>query len=171
MAAAMSRFESAGGVVVLVDAACALCSRFAGFVIRRDSGGRIRFAALGSDRAASELARRGLPAPPAGTVMLVDGDRMFVRSEAVLRVLAMLPFPWSLAGWLRAIPTALRDPVYSLVARVRHRVFGTAGPCRLLTADERARFLDDDTCAADHPPDASPGSGGGGIGRKRNLSL
>lgn len=142
----MSRLESAppgGGTLVLIDGTCALCGRFARFVIRRDPGGRIRFAALASAAAGSELARRGLPAPPAGTVVLIEGGRAFFRSEAALRILAMLPFPWSLARTLRAIPAALRDPAYSLVARLRHRVFGSTHDCALLTADEHRRFLPD----------------------------
>lgn len=52
-----------------------------------------------------------------------------------------------LARLARLIPRALRDAVYDLVARNRHRVARTEA-CLLPSPDERARFLDGPDAAA-----------------------
>lgn len=132
-----------GHALVLIDGECLLCNRLARFVIRRDPAGTIRFAALGSRAANRELGSRGLPAPPAGTFVLVTGGKAFYRSEAALRLLQRLPPPWRSAGVLLCIPRPLRDPVYSVVARLRYRVFGRIESCGILSAEEKCRFLRD----------------------------
>lgn len=128
-------------ILLLIDGECVLCNRLAKFVICRDPQARIAFAALGSPRADDELRRRGLPPPPPGTFVFLDGSRALFRSEASLELAALLPPPWRWLALLRCIPARLRDPAYSLVARLRYRIFGKAQSCALLTPDERARFL------------------------------
>ncbi len=63
---------------------------------------------------------------PAGgdplTVVVWDGSRRLVRSDAVVRLLAALSGPWPcVARALRLFPRALRDAAYSFVARRRGR--------------------------------------------------
>jgi len=56
-------------------------------------------------------------------------------------VLSQLP-GW---GWVRAlfaVPKALRDPVYSLIARNRYRIFGKYDACFVPDADLRARVIE-----------------------------
>lgn len=127
--------------LVLIDGECLLCNRFAQFVIRHDPARRFRFATLGSPAANKELGARDLPAPPSGTFVLVSGDRAYYRSEAALRLLRQLPPPWSLAGLLLVVPGGLRDPVYTLIAKLRYRIFGKIASCGILTDEEKARFL------------------------------
>ena len=127
--------------LVLIDGECVLCNRTVQFVIRRDPAGRIRFAALQSERATRELNARGLPPPPPGTfVLLIDG-LAYTRSNAALRLLGLLPPPWSFATCLLLIPRPLRDLIYNLIARVRYKLCGRTQYCGLLTAEEKARFL------------------------------
>lgn len=127
--------------LVLIDGECLLCNRLARFVIRRDVEGTIRFAALGSAAAVRELSARDLPPPPPGTFVLVTEGRAFYRSEAALRLMGLLPFPWNLLRVLRIVPRAVRDAGYLLVARLRYRVFGRVSMCGLLTEAEKSRFL------------------------------
>ena len=132
------------GPIVLIDGECVMCNRSARFVIRRDPKARIRFAALCSQAAARALAGRNLPSPPAGTVVLLMDGRAFYRSEAALRLLSLLPFPWNCAGIFRIVPLPIRDAVYSFVAAIRYRVMGRVENCGLLNAAERERFLKDE---------------------------
>jgi predicted DCC family thiol-disulfide oxidoreductase YuxK len=56
-------------------------------------------------------------------------------------VLSQLP-DW---GWVRAlfaVPKPLRDPVYSLIARNRYRIFGKYEACFVPDADLRARVIE-----------------------------
>ncbi len=69
--------------------------------------------------------------------------RVLVRSEAALAVLAYLGGPWrALAALGRLVPRRLRDAVYDLIARNRHRIAGRVDACPLPTPEQRGRFLD-----------------------------
>jgi len=126
--------------LVLIDGECVLCNRVAQFVIRRDPAALIRFAALQSERAMQELGARGLPPSPPGTFVLISRGGAYYRSDAALRLLGLLPRPWSFARALLVIPRPARDLVYRLVARLRYRLCGRTEMCGLLTAAERERF-------------------------------
>lgn len=130
--------------VLLVDGVCNLCNASVAFVIRHDPPpGRFRFAALQSPTGQTLLRRHALPTADFDTVVVVDGDRVLTRSDAVLRILAGLGFPWSLlAAVLQVVPRRLRDVAYAWIVRNRYRWFGRRDACLVPTADVRARFLD-----------------------------
>jgi predicted DCC family thiol-disulfide oxidoreductase YuxK len=64
-----------------------------------------------------------------------------MKSDAALTVLSHLP-GWSWVRALFAVPKLLRDPVYSLVARNRYRIFGKYDACFVPDADLRARVIE-----------------------------
>ena len=70
--------------------------------------------------------------------------RLFVRSEAVFRVLKYLGGVWTaLAVAGAVVPRFLRDGVYDFVARHRHKIIPReAESCLLPSPEQRARFVD-----------------------------
>ncbi len=131
--------------VVLYDGVCPLCAGSVLFLARCDPARRLRFATLQSAAARRLLAARGLAAPDgeAATVLLLEGDVLYRRSEAVLRALRRLSAPWCWLGMLRLAPRWLRDGIYLAVARRRRRWFGHRDRCRLPAPDLADRFLPD----------------------------
>jgi predicted DCC family thiol-disulfide oxidoreductase YuxK len=127
--------------VVLFDGVCNLCNASVDFLLRRDASARFRFAPLQSAFAARLLAEHGLAGETLASIVLIEGGRAFTRSEAALRIAALLPGPWPVLGVLRAVPRRLRDTAYDLLARRRYRWFGRRPACRTPTPEERARFL------------------------------
>lgn len=73
--------------------------------------------------------------------ILLENDRLFERSNAVLLALRRLGGAWPLISVLYVFPRPLRDFVYRIVARDRYRWFGKRDECRLPTREERDRFL------------------------------
>ena len=70
-------------------------------------------------------------------------ETLLTKSSAVLRVLRYLGGVWRPLGVVAAIvPRALRDAVYDLVARHRHRLIRGGPACVVPTPEERNRFLD-----------------------------
>jgi predicted DCC family thiol-disulfide oxidoreductase YuxK len=136
----------AAGPVLYYDGECGMCTRSAELVLRHDRRGTLRFASLRGAPGAALLARHPeltgvdslfwVESAPSG-----DGERVLVRSEAVLAVARYLGGWWRVAAVLRVIPRALRDAGYSSFARRRGR-FGRAWQCRAPTPAERSRFLD-----------------------------
>jgi predicted DCC family thiol-disulfide oxidoreductase YuxK len=67
---------------------------------------------------------------------------VFVRSEAVLRLLAYLGMPWSLGLIGRLLPVGMRDRAYDWVARRRLRLVRGAPACSLPSPGQQRRFLE-----------------------------
>lgn len=127
-------------MLILYDGVCGFCDWSVQFVLRHDEAGRFRFAPLqGPTAAAARAAHPELPAD-LDSIVLIDGERAWWRSEAVFRVLRELP-GWRFLAWLGLIPRPLTDAGYRLFAALRHRVFGRLEACRVPSPAERARFL------------------------------
>lgn len=149
--------------VILFDGVCNLCNASVAFVMRHDRRGVFRFASLQSAGGQRLMRERGagadvaravaaaaVPAPAADddgadawqSMVLIDGDDVFRRSTAVLRVLRRLGMPWAIASIFLVVPVAIRDWAYTFIARRRYRWFGKRDTCAIPTPEQRARFLD-----------------------------
>lgn len=127
--------------VLLFDGVCNLCNASVQWVLLRDKQAQFRFAALQSETGQALLAKFGLDRETFDSVVLVDGDRIFTRSDAALEILRRLGIPWSWFGIMRWLPTRLRNAVYDLIARYRYRWFGRQEQCWLPSAEWKNRFL------------------------------
>jgi predicted DCC family thiol-disulfide oxidoreductase YuxK len=127
--------------VVIFDGECAFCNRWVDFLLRFDQHDAFRFAARQTESGASFLRQAGLPECGTGSIVLVEGGAVWLRSAAVLRMLHLLGFPFTLTAVFRLIPGAIRDSVYDWFARNRLKWFGRRQACRLPSAAERHRFL------------------------------
>src|SRR5262245_3081134 len=128
--------------ILLFDGVCNLCNGVARFVTRHDPApGRFRFAALQSELGLQILREHGLKSDAVDTFVMIEGERVHLRSKAGLRVLRRLGFPWSLAYAFIVVPRPLRDAVYDWVARNRYRWFGRQDACMVPTPEIRSRFL------------------------------
>ena len=119
----------ASPLIVLIDGTCALCNGTAAWLARRDPEGRMLFAPNQGEvaRIAGEP-----PGGDPGTIVVWEGSRRLVRSEAVLVLLRTLGGGWRLLAAVAGLcPVALRDVLYDQVARRRHRFAGAPACTRL----------------------------------------
>lgn len=128
--------------VVLFDGVCRLCNGWAKFLIRHDPQRRFRLCSVQSAEGQAILAWFGLPTDSFATMAYVEGSRLFVRSDAVLRVVGQLPGGWRLLSGLNVLPRSLRDWCYDRIALNRYRLFGRYDSCLLPAADHLQRFID-----------------------------
>jgi len=131
---------NAPGPVILYDGECGLCNRSVKFLLARDRG-QIYYAPLQGETAAALRAKHPQIPTTLESVVLVDGERVFLRSKAFLHVTRYLTAPWRWFYALRWLPAFLLDLGYRLIARVRYRIWGKYDTCRLPTTDERAKLL------------------------------
>ncbi|MFO1451669.1 MAG: DCC1-like thiol-disulfide oxidoreductase family protein [Opitutaceae bacterium] len=136
-----SEKSGAPAPVILYDGECGLCSRLVQAVLVRDRAGVFRFCALQSPWAQDVLRRHGLSTTDFDTMVLVEGDRIHLRSAAALRVSRRLPW-WRWTGAFLLLPRALRDAVYGWIARRRKRWFPPSEACLILRPEWRSRFID-----------------------------
>jgi predicted DCC family thiol-disulfide oxidoreductase YuxK len=128
------------GPVVLYDGVCGLCQRSVKFLLKRDRG-QLWYAPLQGETAAALRARHPEIPQTLESVVLVENDRVHVRSKAFLYGAKYLTAPWRWAYYLRWLPAFLLDLFYRVIARVRYRVWGKFDTCQLPTADQRAHLL------------------------------
>jgi len=139
---APGRTEPSPYLIVLFDGVCGLCNWSVDFLIRRDRRGALRFAPLQSAAAQTLLHEHGLDAAELSSVVVIDGTRVYRRSNAALHALGCLGPGWrAVAMVARLLPRPLRDTLYDWVAANRYRWFGQRESCRIPTPEERARFL------------------------------
>lgn len=131
-----------GKPVVLFDGVCHLCSGSVQFAIARDPAANLRFAAIQSIHGQAFLRRRGLPTGQFETFYLVDGSRVYEKSDGFLRMVGYLRWPWPLLRAMRIVPRRLRDWLYDRIARNRYRLFGVRQTCLVPTQEIADRFLD-----------------------------
>ncbi|MGB7292158.1 MAG: thiol-disulfide oxidoreductase DCC family protein [Thermodesulfobacteriota bacterium] len=127
--------------IVLFDGVCNFCSSVVRFAISRDPDGIFRFASLQSDAGQFFLNKFGLSTDDFDSFVLIEGDRFFLRSTAVLRLCKKLNGLWPLVYLLIVIPAPIRDFIYNIVARNRYRWFGKKEECFIPSAEIRNRFF------------------------------
>ena len=125
--------------VVLFDGVCGLCNAWVDFVLKQDNGGKFQFATL-QGKFASEFAT--MEANELSSIVYRVEGVNFKKSGAVLRILRDLGGIWSIAWIFWLIPFFVRDPLYSIFAMNRYRLFGKREKCRIPTEEESQRFLD-----------------------------
>jgi predicted DCC family thiol-disulfide oxidoreductase YuxK len=110
---------------IFYDGTCGLCHGFVRFVLKRGRRGRaFRFAPLQGTTFRSEVSEHRRSGLPDSIVVLTADGRLLARSAGVIHVLEEMGGFWRvLARLIRPIPAGLRDAVYDLVARLRHRIF------------------------------------------------
>ncbi|MBK8015036.1 MAG: DUF393 domain-containing protein [Deltaproteobacteria bacterium] len=125
--------------IILFDGTCGLCSAVVQFLLQRDPNGFFRFASQESEVGRQLIANSGAPAD-LSTVVLLEDEAVYVKSDAWFRIARRLTWPWPVfyAGLL--VPRCVRDRIYDLVARHRHRI-PSPRSCLNRTAF-RGRFLD-----------------------------
>jgi len=128
--------------IILFDGVCNFCRAWVRLVIRHDPEARFRFAPLQSPAGRQLLARHGLRAEEIDSVVLIQDETVFTKSDAALRIVGALPGGWRLLGVFRAIPRAGRDRVYAFIARNRYRWFGRTEACMVPSEAVRKRFID-----------------------------
>jgi predicted DCC family thiol-disulfide oxidoreductase YuxK len=127
--------------VILFDGVCVFCSRWICFVATRDVEKRFRFTAIQSPYGSRLAQAFGIDPADPDTNAVVHGGIACFKSDGALTVLSHLPgWRWTRVFFL--VPKALRDPIYSLVAKNRYRIFGKFDACFVPNADMRARVVE-----------------------------
>ncbi len=131
----------------MYDGTCGFCAESVQLVLRHDRRRTLRFASLQGEFGGVIRARHPR-LEGVDSVVWVEppsegrGERVLVRSDAALRVADYLGGWFSLAGAARALPRRVRDAVYDLIARHRHRLLGSGESCLVPDARDRHRFVD-----------------------------
>jgi predicted DCC family thiol-disulfide oxidoreductase YuxK len=127
--------------IFLYDGECGLCNSTVIFLLDNTVADRLGFCALQSDHARALCRKHGVEQPDLSTAYFFDGSRFYMNSSAVLRAISLCSTPARFLAVGLIIPKPIRDCCYSMISYFRKQIRLGNNACRLLTADERARFL------------------------------
>jgi len=129
--------------VVLFDGMCNLCSGAVQFIIKRDPGGKFKFASLQSKTGVKYSEKFNIDTNKGDSIVLVQGNRHHVKSSAALRIAIGLKGAYPILYAFIIIPAFLRDAIYDFIAKNRYKWFGKKETCWLPTPELKARFIDE----------------------------
>lgn len=127
--------------IILFDGVCNLCNNSVQFVIKHDETNRFKFAALQSETGQALLKHYGLPTQGFDSFVLVQNEKVFLKSTAALYVAKQLDGPIKLLFGFIIVPTFIRNAVYNLIAKNRYKWFGKKDHCMIPTPALKAKFL------------------------------
>ncbi|WHY89337.1 thiol-disulfide oxidoreductase DCC family protein [Neobacillus cucumis] len=128
--------------IVLFDGVCNLCNHSVQFIIKRDASEKFKFASLQGETGKRMMTKYGLP-PDLNSFVLIENDKVYIKSTAALRVCQELKGTWKLfAILMKMIPTNSRDYIYDIIAKNRYTWFGRKNSCILPSPELKKRFLD-----------------------------
>jgi predicted DCC family thiol-disulfide oxidoreductase YuxK len=126
---------------ILFDGVCNLCNGFVNFIIVRDKANKFRFGSLQSPTVVDLLRQHNFLSDDLSTVVLLEGNKLYYQSTAVLKILKQLGGAWVLLYGFIIIPKPVRDFFYNLIAKNRYKLFGRQDACMVPTPELKAKFV------------------------------
>ena len=128
--------------VILFDGVCNLCNGFVQFIIKHDKKNKFMFGSLQSDAAKQLLEPFQFPVDELKTIILLENNKIYMRSRAVLRIASQLHGAWKLTAVFYIFPSFISDAVYNLIAKYRYKLFGKKDSCMIPTPELKSKFID-----------------------------
>ena len=127
--------------ILLFDGVCNLCNSTVKTIIRIDKHSKLRLSSLQSESGQQLLKKFNLPQKELSTIVLIDKEEAYLRSDVPLEIMRLLGGAWVLLYGFKIIPRFIRDWVYGLVANNRYKWFGKQDACMIPTPNTQQRFL------------------------------
>ena len=127
--------------IILFDGVCNLCNSSVQFVIQHDRANKFLFAALQSQTGQALLQQYNLPQQGFNSFVLIQNEKVFLKSTAALHVAKQLNGPAKLLYGFIIVPAFIRNTVYNFIAKNRYKWFGKKESCMMPTPTLQSRFL------------------------------
>ena len=124
--------------IVFFDGECLLCNKALHWFYIRDRKQLFYFSALQSNFAKEHIPEKY---KNVDSIIFLHNNTYYVKSNAALQMLALLPY-WKVLGFIaKVFPTILRDYIYDWIAKNRYDWFGKTS-CLLMTNEMKKRILE-----------------------------
>ena len=114
--------------VIIFDVDCLLCNRFVQIVSLIDKKDNIYFTRL-SGKTARNILNNNKNLLKIDSIIFYLNGKTYTKSDAVIRILKSLGFPYNLISIFEIVPSCMRDIFYDFIARNRYKFFGKANKC------------------------------------------
>ncbi|WP_442844890.1 thiol-disulfide oxidoreductase DCC family protein [Leeuwenhoekiella sp. H156] len=128
--------------IILFDGVCNLCNGAINFIIKHDPKAQFKFASLQGENGQRLLAQHQINPKETDSIVLIEPQRVSVKSSAALRIAKYLNRGYPLLYAFMIIPGFIRNAVYDFIAANRYKWFGKKESCMIPTPELKSRFLD-----------------------------
>lgn len=128
--------------IILFDAICVVCNRWANFLIRNDQQLKFKLASAQSELGVAILQHYGMSTTHYTTMIVIINGQLYTESTALLKVMQHLGLPFSIMNAGYFIPRPIRDFLYRHVAFNRYQLFATTEYYLLPSAENKQHFWD-----------------------------
>ncbi len=134
--------QAAGKPLMVFDGTCVFCTAGARFAHRFDRRGAIAFAHAQAPLGVALYRHFGWDGRDYETNILIMDGKVYSKWATLGGLGRAMGGAWRLLSIVDAVPEAIGDRLYDLVARNRYRIFGRTETCAVPDARMRARMLD-----------------------------
>lgn len=127
--------------IILFDGECNFCNYWVNFVLKYDKDDAFRFASLQSKTAKEILRKFNIQNLSNDTLVLIDEDNYFIKSEAVFKIIKYLKHWTRYFTFFKLLPKFFTDKIYDLIAKNRMKIIKTK-VCINPISNIRTKFLD-----------------------------
>lgn len=127
--------------LVLFDGVCNLCNQAVDFIIRKDKNDDFKVGALQDPMVKDILKTYSINENYLDSLVLIEGDHIFYKSEAALKIARKLGRGWQIFYICILLPVSVRDRIYDWIGKNRYKWFGKKETCRLPSPEEKAKFI------------------------------
>ena len=127
--------------IILFDGVCNLCNKSVQRVLKNDKKNIFKLAALQSQVGQQLLQKYNLPLVNFGSFVLLQNDKIYLKSTAALLVAKQLSGPIKLLYGFMIVPVFIRNFLYDIIAKNRYKWFGKQATCMVPTEAMKEKFL------------------------------
>lgn len=125
--------------VILFDGDCTFCNFWVQYVLKRDKKREFYFSPLQSNGAKSLISSLDKRFQETDSILVLFKKKVFDKSNAVFVILKALNHPARYIWYIS--PKFLRNVVYDLIARNRHRLHWWQTECLVPNEEDKKRFV------------------------------
>lgn len=127
--------------IIIFDGVCNFCNKSINFIIKRDQKSNFLFTPIQNESAQELMKKHNINNKSIDTLILIKGEKCFLRSDAVFEIIKELSGYWYLFGVFRIVPLSMRDYCYNFISNNRYKFFGKKDSCMIPTTELQKRFL------------------------------
>jgi|TARA_B100001094_G_C18078973_1_gene744136 predicted DCC family thiol-disulfide oxidoreductase YuxK len=128
--------------VILFDGVCNLCNNSVKFIIKNDKRDIFKFAPLQSEYGINVQNRHNINTNEINSIILINGEKIFTKSNAALRIAKDLGAPYFIFYIFIVIPVFIRNFIYDFIAKNRYKWFGKMESCMIPSNELKNKFFD-----------------------------
>jgi predicted DCC family thiol-disulfide oxidoreductase YuxK len=128
--------------VILFDGVCNLCNNSVKFIIKNDKNNIFKFAPLQSEYGINVQNRHNINTNEINSIILINGEKIFTKSNAALRIAKDLGAPYFIFYIFIVIPVFIRNFIYDFIAKNRYKWFGKMESCMIPSNELKNKFFD-----------------------------